>query len=320
MGLKSLCRRGILLGFLLSLFLVNVSFCYADQGDDKTVQVVGFGECADCKENNIQTTQAFSELRVSIDCKLENGEIRTRGMGKLDKDGKFEVSLPAAIVKDDGGLKEECYAQLHTASSAAPCPAHNAIEASKIVKTDGKLQGFEAAGKLKFSAAICASASFWPPFYKKPFFKKPLPHPFPFYKPKPHPIYKPKPKPPIYIPHVPIYKPKPKPPIYIPHVPIYKPKPKPPIYKPPTPVYTPTPNPPVYKPPAPVYKPKPKPPVYKPPTPVYTPKPFPPIPIHKPFPKPPIYKPPFYKPHPFHKPWPPVYIPPFKKPCPPPHG
>ncbi|XP_019165404.1 PREDICTED: proline-rich protein 4-like [Ipomoea nil] len=300
MGLKSLCRRGILLGFLLSLFLV-MSFCYAD---DKTVQVVGFGECGDCKENNIQTTQAFSELRVSIDCKLENGEMRTRGMGKLDKDGKFEVSLPAEIVKHGGGLKEECYAQLQTASSSAPCPAHNAIEASKIVKTGGKKHGFEAAGKLKFSAAICTSAFL--PHFKKPFFKKPLPHPFPFYKPKPHPI-------------IPIYKPKPKPPVYIPHVPIYKPKPKPPVYKPPTPVYKPKPNPPVYKPPTPVYKPKP--PVYKPPTPVYKPKPFPHVPIYKPFPKPPIiyYKPPF-KPFPFHKPKPPVYIPPFKKPCPPPFG
>ncbi|XP_019165405.1 PREDICTED: proline-rich protein 4-like [Ipomoea nil] len=195
MGLKSLCRRGILLGFLLSLFLV-VSFCYAD---DKTVQVVGFGECGDCKENNIQTTQAFSELRVSIECKLENGEMRTRGMGKLDKDGKFEVSLPAEIVKHGGGgLKEECYAQLHT----APCPAlHNAIEASKIVKTSsGKQQGFEAAGKLKFSAAICTSSAIkFPPL---PFKKKlpPLP-PLPKYKSKPRryphppppPAYKPKP-------------------------------------------------------------------------------------------------------------------------------
>lgn len=42
--------------FSVSLLLFAVSFCYAD---DKTVQVVGFGECADCKESNIKTIHAF---------------------------------------------------------------------------------------------------------------------------------------------------------------------------------------------------------------------------------------------------------------------
>ena len=61
-------------------------------------------------------------LRVTIDCKLENGHLKTRGVGKLDEEGKFKVSIYQKIVKD-GKLNEECYAQLHSAS-AAPCPAH----------------------------------------------------------------------------------------------------------------------------------------------------------------------------------------------------
>lgn len=54
MGLQSLCGR-VLLGLSLSLLLS--SFCIAD---DKTIKVVGFGECADCKENNINTIHALS--------------------------------------------------------------------------------------------------------------------------------------------------------------------------------------------------------------------------------------------------------------------
>ncbi|KAK7840149.1 proline-rich protein 4 [Quercus suber] len=70
-------------------------------------------------------------LRVTIDCKPENGHFKTRGVGKLDEEGKFKVSVHRKIVKD-GKLNEECYAQLHSAS-AAPCPAHNGLESSKVV-------------------------------------------------------------------------------------------------------------------------------------------------------------------------------------------
>lgn len=46
----------MVIGALVSL-LVSVSFSY---GDDRTVEVVGLGECSDCKESNIETSQAFS--------------------------------------------------------------------------------------------------------------------------------------------------------------------------------------------------------------------------------------------------------------------
>ncbi|CAK7329545.1 unnamed protein product [Dovyalis caffra] len=81
----------------------------------------------------------FAGLKVTIDCKPENGEFKTRGVGELDEEGKFKVSLPNDVVKD-GKLKEECYAQLHGASTA-PCPTIDGLESSKIVfksKTDGK--------------------------------------------------------------------------------------------------------------------------------------------------------------------------------------
>ncbi|XP_070042129.1 proline-rich protein 4 isoform X6 [Nicotiana tomentosiformis] len=336
MGLQSLCGR-VLLG--LSLTLLLSSFCFAD---DKTIKVFGIGECADCKENNINTIHAFSGLHVSIDCKLENGEIKTRGEGELDKDGKFEVSLPKEMIKD-GKLKEECYAQLHSAS-AAPCPAHNGIESSKImiIKTDGK-HSLKPTGNVKFSTALCTSAFLWPyfkypplpklpPFPKDHPWKKNFPyfpplnhfgHPFPlppippiFKKPCPPTVPKPNP------PSVPVYNPTPEPPVVKPlppPVPIYKPKPKPepPVVKPlppPVPIYKPTPKPPVVKPlppPVPVYKP----PVVKPlppPVPVYKP------PVVKPLPPPvPVYEPPVVKPLPppvpIYKPIPPFY----KKPCPP---
>lgn len=42
--------------FIASLLFV-ASFCNADA---KTVEVVGAGECADCAENNLEISQAFS--------------------------------------------------------------------------------------------------------------------------------------------------------------------------------------------------------------------------------------------------------------------
>ncbi|KAK3029018.1 hypothetical protein RJ639_040070, partial [Escallonia herrerae] len=296
MGVRSLCR-GVFLGFLVALF--SASFCY---GVDKTVEVVGVGECADCKASNIKTSQALSGLRVTIECKTKKGELKTRAVGHLNGEGKFKVSLPQEFIQD-GKLKQECYAQLHSAS-ATPCATHEGLEASKIVfqsKSDEK-HTFSTKGKLKFSSAVCTSKFLWPyfkypplptlpplpplkffghPYLFPPLPPKPLPPPIPINKfplPPPVPIYvKPLPPPvPVYVkplpPPVPVYKP----PVYVPKPPVYTPKPHPPVYVPKPPVYTPKPHPPVYVPKPPVYTPKPHPPVYVPKPPVYTPKPHPP--------------------------------------------
>ncbi|XP_019450928.1 PREDICTED: proline-rich protein 4-like isoform X1 [Lupinus angustifolius] len=337
--------------FWLSLFFVLLDFCHAEHST--TVKVVGLGECTDCKEYNIKTSQAFSGLRVTVECKTANEHFKTRGDGELDKNGNFRVSLPNEIVKD-GEMKEECYAQLHSAS-AAPCSAHHGLDQSKIIidSKDGDKHTLTTAGKLKFASLTCTSSFFWP-FFKHPLLHK-LPHlphfsfppkVFPPFPPKflhKHPLLPPKvfppfpptffPKHPLLPPPVPVYE-KPLPPPVPVHV---KPIPPPaPIYHkplpPPVPTYhKPLPPPvPVYEkplpPPVPIYhKPIPPPtPTYKkplpPPVPIYH-KPIPPpVPIyHKPIPPPtPTYKKPLPPPVPiYHKPIPPP-VPIYHKPIPPP--
>lgn len=277
--MKMLQISGKTIPGLLLILLTTASFCY---GDQKTVEVVGISECSDCHQNNIKNSHAFKGLKVTIDCKHANGEMKTRGSGELDEEGKFRVEFPQELM-ENGKLKEECYAQLHSASDT-PCPTYNGIESSKITfvsQSDGK-HTFSPVGKLKFSPNTCTSAFLWPtlkhpfpkkplpkfsfphinfPFkffhHKKPFFKKPILTPIPIYKkPFPHvPIFKKPLLPPIPIykkpfSHVPIYK-KPFPP----HIPIYK-KPLPPF----VPIYkNPLPSVPIFKKPSiPLYKPLPK--------------------------------------------------------------
>ncbi|KAH9603020.1 hypothetical protein KSS87_008925 [Heliosperma pusillum] len=272
---------------LLPVALTLLITATVSYGTPKTVEVTGFAQCTDCQQNNIQHSHALKGLKVTVDCKVANGKVKTRGSGEVDEQGKFQVDIPKHLVKD-GKLKEECYAQLHGASNTA-CSTHNGIESSKVASlsetSDGKHR-FRPVGKLKFSSATCTSAFLWPHYFpKKSFPKIPFSHfkkPFTF-----PPIWK-KPCPPI----VPIYK---KP--LLPAVPVYyKPLPPPvPVY------YKPVPPPvPVY------YKPLPPPvPVYYKPLPPLVPKtkkPCPPI-----FKKKPISLPPLPELPPFPK----------KKPCPP---
>ncbi|KDO50020.1 hypothetical protein CISIN_1g029405mg [Citrus sinensis] len=132
---------------LLVALLFAVNFCHGS--DSKTVEVVGSAECADCARSNIKPSEAFSGLRVTIDCKQENGNggFKTRGTGELDVEGEF---------------KEDCYAQLHSASGT-PCPAYGGLESSKLVlkvKTNEKHTfGLAKNKKLKFSPPICASST-----------------------------------------------------------------------------------------------------------------------------------------------------------------
>ncbi|XP_034680903.1 proline-rich protein 4-like [Vitis riparia] len=293
MGSPPICE-GTLLGFWVFL-LFSVIFCY---GNADQFEVVGVVECADCSESRIKASQAFSGLGVTIDCKLANGEFKTRVVGDVSNEGKFKVSLPEEMVKDGYQLKEECFAQLHSAS-AAPCfDAQSGLEASKIVwkaKTIGKKNVFGPIANLKFSSLTCTSALWWS-FYKHPPLPK-LPLPFPKAYPPPwkkfgH-VYK-KPLPPS----IPIYK-KPLP------SPVHKKllPPKVLIHKKPLPPKVLKPNKP-FPPPSPVYK-KPFPPsvpVFKKPIP-------PPVPVYKRLPPPPA---PVYQ-----KRLPPP-VPVFKKPCPPP--
>ncbi|KVH96000.1 hypothetical protein Ccrd_001904, partial [Cynara cardunculus var. scolymus] len=306
-------RAETLLGFLLIL-LFSGSFGY---GDDKIVEVVGIGECGDCKESNVKSSHALSGLRVTVDCKLENGKFKTRGVGELNREGNFKISLPQEILKD-GKLTEECYTQLRNAENT-PCAVHGGLDAAKIgflLKSDQR-HTFGPTGKLKFSSAVCTSAFLWP-FFKYPPLPQlpPLPknhpwlgHPFPQLPPLPPKVYPSFPFPPKMPIGEPLTPPSVDPPVIDPPpvfkpppVPVYKPEPKPPVYKP-----EPKPKPKPPPPPVPDYEPKPKPPVVNPPpVPIYEPPPLPP-PVNEPSPK--ILPPPI----PIFKPLPPFY----KKPCPP---
>ncbi|KAH9696851.1 hypothetical protein KPL71_023357 [Citrus sinensis] len=94
-------QMGILPMCILLALLLAVNFCHGDDG--KTVEVVGSAEFA---ASNIKPSEAFSGLRVTIDCKPENGNgwSKTRGLGQFYVEGKFKVPLLEEIVAD-GKLK-----------------------------------------------------------------------------------------------------------------------------------------------------------------------------------------------------------------------
>jgi len=178
-------------------------------------------------------------LRVAVNCRSPHGNFRTRGVGALDEYGNFKVSLPQDMV-EDGELKDDCYAQLHSAS-AEPCPSHgNSKIVTKSVSDDTHTLG-PVAGKLTFSSAMCTSAFFWH-FFKHPQFpfppkddqpKDPLPPPVPVYQKPPTPTYKKPPSPVVKKPcppkektpsPTPVYRPLP------PSTPISEPSPTPPPF------------------------------------------------------------------------------------------
>jgi len=152
---------------------------------------------------------------VTIDCKVNKGHFVTKGSGNIDDKGKFGLNIPHDIVSDNGALKEECYAQLHSAAGT-PCPAHDGLESTKIVflskSGDKHILGLKQ--NLKFSPEICVSKFFWPMPKLPPF--KGFDHPFPLPPPLELPPFLKKPCPPKYSPPVevpppvPVYEPPPK--------------------------------------------------------------------------------------------------------------
>ncbi|KAG1354085.1 proline-rich protein 4 [Cocos nucifera] len=309
--------RSLLLGLCTVLLASN--FSSATPQIERIVAVVGNSECLDCAQKSIKNEEAFKGLHVAIQCKTGNGFYETKGVGLLDKSGSFDVQLPSSILGDDGELKDECFAQLRSASEA-PCPDNNGVDQSKIVlksKESGKHTFVVAAGKLPFSST-CTSAFYFKHHHGFHNFK----HKFHFHHDHlPHKPYFPPKKPPIVkkqLPPVPIYKklhpPIPKlPPLYHLHPklklpPIHK-KPLPPVHKIP-PLYHLHPKikfPPIHKKPLPIHKP----PLLYHPHPEFHPiykKPHPSIPKLPPFdhPHPKFQFPPKPK---FYKKKPPIFPP-----------
>uniref|UniRef100_A0ACD5X4L0 Uncharacterized protein n=1 Tax=Avena sativa TaxID=4498 RepID=A0ACD5X4L0_AVESA len=120
--------------------------------------VVGLARCADCTRKNMNAEAAFRGLQVAVKCKNGKGEYECKAMGQVDKSGAFTVPLAADEVGEDGQLKQDCFAQLHSASSV-PCPGQ---EPSKIVAAppshDGKMTFVALAGNVHQPSTECASA------------------------------------------------------------------------------------------------------------------------------------------------------------------
>ena len=104
---------------------------------------------------------------MAVKCRNSKGEYESTAVGQVGKSGAFSVPLAADVVGEDGELKSECFAQLHSASSA-PCPGQ---EPSKIVAAppgghDGTEKTFVAlGGKVYRSSPECASAFLCHPFF-----------------------------------------------------------------------------------------------------------------------------------------------------------
>uniref|UniRef100_A0ACD5XJG9 Uncharacterized protein n=1 Tax=Avena sativa TaxID=4498 RepID=A0ACD5XJG9_AVESA len=120
--------------------------------------VVGLARCADCTRKNMNAEAAFRGLQVAVKCKNGKGEYEGKAVGQVDKSGAFAVPLAADEVGEDGRLKQDCFAQLHTASSV-PCPGQ---EPSKIVAAqpshDGKMVFVALPGEVHQPSEECASA------------------------------------------------------------------------------------------------------------------------------------------------------------------
>ncbi|XP_062201246.1 proline-rich protein 4-like [Phragmites australis] len=194
-------------GLLVGICAVLLAAVFADAaGGEAASMVVGLAKCADCTRKNMNAEAVFKGLQVAVKCKNTDGMFETKAIGEVDKSGTFSVPLAANLLREDGELKQDCFAQLHSASNQ-PCPGQ---EPSWIVgpsSNDNKKTFLAVAGKMHYSSKECASAFLCDPFHKKHLFhKKPIviPH---IHK-KPVPEYKPTTPVPVYHPtHVPTYKP-----------------------------------------------------------------------------------------------------------------
>ncbi|KAF7049754.1 hypothetical protein CFC21_058240 [Triticum aestivum] len=120
--------------------------------------VVGLARCSDCTRKNMNTEAAFKGLQAAVKCKNGEGEYESKAAGHVDNSGAFSVPLNVGLVGDDGELKQDCFAQLHSASGA-PCPGQ---EPSKIIAArpgrDGQTTFVALAGEVHRPLAECASA------------------------------------------------------------------------------------------------------------------------------------------------------------------
>ncbi|RCV45645.1 hypothetical protein SETIT_9G471000v2 [Setaria italica] len=186
--------------------------------------VVGSIKCLDCFPNDINAEDAFKGLQVAIKCKSaadENYDYETKAVGPLDDVGVFRIPLAAELLRDDGNLDRDCYAQLHSAPDT-PCVGQ---APPRIAPTqDGTAAAtsaiyLAAAADTVFSPVACACGK----KKKKHFMFGPPPPP-----PRPTPTPTPNPPTPTYGPPTPTPTPvpEPRPPAPEEPEPFFKKKPK----------------------------------------------------------------------------------------------
>jgi len=79
-----------------------------------------------------------ADLQVAIKCKSGADETyETKALGPLDDTGVFRIPLAAEILRDDGSMDRDCFAQLHS-SLGTPCVGQ---APPRIAPTTSQLDG-----------------------------------------------------------------------------------------------------------------------------------------------------------------------------------
>ncbi|KAE8798940.1 proline-rich protein 4-like [Hordeum vulgare] len=177
-----------MMGSRLALFgalalLLAVSFGAAEAAP---AVVVGSVKCLDCSLDDVSAEDALKGLQVAIKCRSGAGETyETQTVGRLDDNGAFSIPLQAGLLREDGRLDRDCFAQLHSAPGT-PCdgPAPPRIAPAKP-STQGVADAntyLAVAEDTVFSPVACACKK-----KKKNFMVGPPPPP----PPRPEPSYGP---------------------------------------------------------------------------------------------------------------------------------
>ncbi|XP_062209181.1 proline-rich protein 4-like [Phragmites australis] len=203
MGTRRFPQAPVLVGAFVALLAVGLDAAAA------APVVVGSVKCLDCSPNDVNAEDAFKGLQVAIKCKSSADDTyETKALGPLDDTGVFSIPLAAELLRDDGALDRDCFAQLHTTPDT-PCVGQ---APPRIVPVGPSQEGattssgttyLAAAADTVFSPVACKCGKFKkkhfmfgpPPPPPKPETPKP-PTPTPTYgPPTPTPVPEPKPQP-----------------------------------------------------------------------------------------------------------------------------
>jgi len=167
-----------------------------------------------------------ADLKVAIKCKsgaAADESYETKALGPLDDTGVFRIPLAAELLRDDGSMDRDCFAQLHS-SLGTSCVGQ---APPRIAPTSSQLDGGDSSSTTYLAAAIdgtvfapvaCACGK-----KKKHYMFGPPPPP-----PRPTPTPTPNPPTPAYGPPTPTPTPvpEPRPPAPEEPEPFFKKKPK----------------------------------------------------------------------------------------------